>query len=122
MKAFTTDYLNLEHSIFEGDLDKLGRIDYRLIAIEDGLSVGDEFAEDEDTVYVVNCYTQYHPGADANYAALTLCMKKINHVFKGKHIGLPKIGAGIGGLDWVQVRRIIKRELKQCNVTIVILP
>jgi len=122
VKAFRTDKFVKEHRNLEGDINKLGTIDWKLVSLADAHFLSEDFADDEDTIYVVNCYTQYNPGADANYAALTLCMKKINHVFKGKHIGLPKIGAGIGGLDWIKVRRIIKRELKECNVTVVILP
>jgi len=47
-------------------------------------------------------------------------MRKINHVFKGQHIGLPKIGCGLAGGDWNIVKEIIQKELKDCNVIIVI--
>jgi len=40
--------------------------------------------------------------------------------FAGKHIGLPLIGAGLAGGDWDRIRVIIKKELKDCNVTVVI--
>lgn len=81
-----------------------------------------------ENLIVVNSYTQYgfglnHPGGSKvplDYAALTLCMKKINHMFKGKHIGLPQIGCGLAGGDWEKVKEIIKTELKDCKVTIVI--
>ena len=35
-----------------------------------------------------------------DYEAFTLCMRKINHQFKGKHIGLPLIGCGLAGAVW----------------------
>jgi O-acetyl-ADP-ribose deacetylase (regulator of RNase III) len=78
---------------------------------------------------VLNAYTQYkygrnHADGDAvpvDYDAITLCMRKINHNFKGMHIGLPMIGAGLAGGDWEKIKQIIKRELKDCIVTIVIL-
>ena len=46
-------------------------------------------------------------------------MKKINHTFKGQHIGLPKIRYGLAGGDWGVVKGIIQRYLKDCDVTIV---
>jgi len=55
-----------------------------------------------------------------DYEALTLCLRKINWVFSGKHIGLPKIGAGLAGGDWEQIKQIIKNELNDCDVTVVI--
>ena len=77
---------------------------------------------------IVNAYTQYGFGRNhsngtqipLDYEALTLCMRKINHNFKGKHIGLPQIGCGLAGGDWLRVKSIIQTELKDCNVTVVI--
>ena len=75
----------------------------------------------------MNAYTQFnygrnHADGDAkplSYEALTLCMKKMNILFAGKHIGLPKIGAGLAGGDWERIKEIIQRELKDCKVTVV---
>ena len=44
----------------------------------------------------------------------------MNHIFKGKHIGLPKIGSHLAGGDWEIIKDIIKEELKDCKITIVI--
>ncbi len=71
---------------------------------------------------VVNAYTQYEYGKDKkpfDYEAFTLCMRKINFKFKGLHIGLPQIGAGLAGGDWNRIYEIIKTELKDCKTTIV---
>jgi hypothetical protein len=72
-----------------------------------------------------------------DYEALTLCLRKINHIFKGLHIGLPLIGCHLAGGVWdyeqlpegeqfdyitgrkKDVKTIIKQELKDMNVTIV---
>lgn len=67
---------------------------------------------------VINAYTQYDLGANLDYEALTLCMRKINHEFKGKHVGLPWIGCGIAGGNKDKVEQILRKELKDCNVTI----
>lgn len=79
-------------------------------------------------VFVVNSYTQYNYGRNhsdgttkpLDYEALTLCMRKINHTFKGSHIGLPMIGAGLAGGDWNIIKEIIQKELKGCDITVVI--
>lgn len=116
----------------EGDINKLGQIDYETKYIwekhpKDGLprvmnhmTVGQE---DVKKLIVVNCYTQYHWNSkepQLNYEALVLCFKKMNHIFKGKHIGLPQLGCGLAGGDWKLVRILIRKYLKDCQVTVVI--
>lgn len=108
-KAFGCDKFHYEGEPYKGDVQKLGNIEWRKI---DGLTV-------------VNAYTQYHwkiPsifGVPLYYPALQLCLFKINSQFAGKHIGLPKIGCGLAGGDWDEVRGIIEAELTDCEVTIV---
>jgi hypothetical protein len=46
-------------------------------------------------------------------------MKKMNNIFKGKHIGLPYIGTGLAGANEEMVVSIIEKELKDCKVTLV---
>lgn len=106
---------------------KLGNIDYEHFIIEESgprkLVNGVTPYMDRHILTVVNSYTQNKPGIrfkPLDYEALTLCMRKINHQFKGMHIGLPKIGAGLAGGDWERIKEIIKTELVDCNVTIVI--
>ena len=114
VKAFSTDLFIMEDKIFKGDINKLGCIDYRYYPVL--------------SLTVVNAYTQYNyskNNIDSNYnpidyEALTLCMRKINKIFKGKHIGLPQIGCGLAGGDWNKVKEIIQTELKDCTTTIVI--
>jgi O-acetyl-ADP-ribose deacetylase (regulator of RNase III) len=117
--AFGCDLFKLENTQYRGDINKLGQIDGVLVSR----------ADMKRGVFVLNAYTQYkygrnHADGDAvpvDYDAITLCMRKINHNFKGMHIGLPMIGAGLAGGDWEKIKQIIKRELKDCIVTIVIL-
>lgn len=71
---------------------------------------------------VVNCYTQYKYGTDkqhVEYGAVRSCMQKIAARFKGKRIGLPKIGCNLAGGKWSIVKNIIIEELVDCDVTIV---
>lgn len=110
-----------------GNINKLGQIDYQDIYINTKtgrLLMGYSLPKPDfiKTLTVVNAYTQYKTGAASkplDYEALTLCMRKMNHEFKGKHIGLPLIGAGLAGGDWERIKQIIQTELKDCKVTIV---
>lgn len=103
-KTFGCDNFLYEQDIYTGDINKLGIIDYQKL----------------NKFFVVNAYTQFQPGKNLDYAALRLCLKKINFLFTGLRVGLPQIGCGIAGGKWNKVFRIIKQELKNCNVTIVI--
>jgi O-acetyl-ADP-ribose deacetylase (regulator of RNase III) len=97
-----------------GDYNKLGQID-----VQEKLVGPEEPGQVLSVLRVVNCYTQYQPGKDLDYVALAMCLRKINHEYKGMHVGLPMIGAGIAGGDWFIIESIIQEELKDCKVTVV---
>ena len=134
VRAFGTDNFKLEGSEYKGDIRKLGNIDFKEF-YQEKEEFGGKWVRypDEDNfitgkqLTVVNAYTQdrfgkNHKGGVSkpiDYEALTLCMRKINNIFWGKHIGLPRIGAGLAGGDWGRIKRIIQTELKDCKVTIV---
>lgn len=133
VKAFGTDKTNFELEIDykKGDIGKLGNIESCAFHFrEDGSIYSDPYETEERIAdfYVVNCYTQYKYGRNHvdgdktpfDYAAFKLCMKKLNHQFKGKRVGLPQIGAGLGGGNWFLIKEIILEELKDCDVTVVI--
>jgi len=116
-KAFACHAYPLEELSTKGDINKLGQIDYKYYNLY-------EFEDSPKKILaVVNSYTQYSPAPwlkPLDYEALTLCLRKINHVFRGKHVGLPQIGAGLAGGDWDRIKQIIQTELKDCEVTVVI--
>jgi len=112
-----------------GNINKLGQIDYEHIHLNTTtgrILMGYSLPKPDSiiTFTAVNAYTQYDyshkNGKPVDYEAITLCMRKMNHVFKGKHIGLPMISAGLAGGDWERIKTIIQTELKDCDVTIVI--
>lgn len=130
-KVWGVDTYEKESFIYKGDINKLGTIDWCT-------------ERPKKPYYVINCYTQYKYGRNhidgdqnpLNYEALTLCMKKINHQFKGLHIGLPTIGCGLAGGIWdmfalstkeiqslpfgfKDVKQIMMEELKDMDVTVV---
>lgn len=98
-------------------IHKLGNIDANIIA-----------RQDNKHLIVVNAYTQYsysknHKDGTKNpvdYEAIALCMRKINHTFKGKTLGLPKIGSGLAGGDWEIIKGVIQKECTDIDVTVVI--
>ena len=74
---------------------------------------------DGRTFTVVNAYTQFEPGASADYDAIRSCFQEIKRQFSGKRIGYPRIGAGIGGGDWSVISAIIDQELAGEDHTLV---
>lgn len=73
-------------------------------------------------LYVVNCYTQYQPGAHAKLNYIDMCLKYFV-AFGGERlytadIRLPKIGCGIGGLNWKNVEPVIAKHLSALPTTI----
>lgn len=99
-----------------GDMMKLGCYTHADVEIND-----------RGWLTVINAYTQYKYGRNhedgdekpIDYHALRLAMRKINNKYKGKSIGLPKIGAGLAGGNWEKIKKIISEELKDMDVTIV---
>lgn len=120
--AFGCDSFPMEHEDYTGDINKLGTIDYQIQHYPDSSNFLEGF-------YVVNAYTQYgfgknHKNGSAiplDYEALTLCMRKVNHIFKGKKVGLPAIGCGLAGGSWDIVSKIIQKELVDCDVEVILL-
>lgn len=61
---------------------------------------------------VLNLYTQVQPGANFDLEnGLIPAIKKMNQLFKGKRVGFPMIGTGIGGGDWGIIRNTIVLNL-----------
>lgn len=140
-KAFGCNKYYKEGDSYIGNIDKLGTIDYAYTYLK-----GEESKVEYPNPYtytvpkinnvleadgwkklsIVNAYTQFDITGrkigkrDLDYEALTLCMRKINHIFAGKHIGLPMIGSHLAGGDWNIIKKIIQDELKNCLVTVVI--
>lgn len=126
---FGCDTYHLESPEYQGDINKLGCIDWEELMIrEDGKVIKAKQNYELPILIVVNAYTQYGFGKNhlngseqpLDYEALILCMRKLNKTFTGLDIGLPQIGCGLAGGNWDKVKQIIQKELKDCNVTIVI--
>jgi hypothetical protein len=127
-KYFKTDKFPMELS-GRGDINKLGQIDCKDFYLKDG----EVFTENDSTINmkritICNCYSQFHYGMNhldgsykpADYEALTLCLRKINYKFNGLRIVTPLICGGLAGGDPELIKLIIKKELKDCDVTLVL--
>lgn len=128
-RAFGCDKFEME--TWGPTIEKLGNVDYQTFVLGENTMWNLADADNklnEPEVTVCNLYTQYSYGRNhrdgvskpLDYEALTICMRKMNILFKGKHIGLPMIGAGLAGGNWERIKQIIQDELSNCTVTIVI--
>lgn len=121
-----------ENDYYKGDINKLGTIDYAIYSLYTNKMVSNRgyhelYSKDSKHFHVVNAYTQFYhlrnlPEGETrpfSYIAFALVLKKLNHIFKGKHIGMPWIGCGLGGADKQHVAMLIKKNLTDCKVTVV---
>ena len=74
-----------------------------------------------DQLMIINAYTQYDPGPYASYDAIQSVFSKLNRslFMETRRIGIPKIGCGIGGLEWPIVELIIDTYAPDLNITCV---
>lgn len=72
-------------------------------------------------ITVVNAYTQYTYGGEHPLVltALDSSLSLVARDFLNKRIGLPRIGAGLGGGDWPTIKGIMERVFSETNATLV---
>src|SRR5258708_39956093 len=85
--------------------------------------LGDVFpwTEGDDTVY--NLGTQAHWRKKAQLPALSKSIRRMAELAAHagiERVGLPRIGAGLGGLDWVRVKRILTEVGAETPVTLLV--
>lgn len=90
--------------------------EYKKLCAEGKFNLGDIFAYNYGNGYVFNLATQVSWRAGAELNAIEQSLKKMLF-FASKNdvtqIALPKIGAGLGGLEWENVKNIIEKVAKQ---------
>ena len=73
-----------------------------------------DFLPIKNNLIVANCYTQKYYGSDgrryASISAIENCMDTVIRyaAFLGLNVYIPRIGCGLGGLNWEEVKPIIK--------------
>lgn len=72
---------------------------------------------------VLNIYSQFKkagPRPKVRYEAVEQAARAIAVEFAGKRLGLPMIGAGLAGGDWLIIKEILGGELELVDLTIVV--
>jgi O-acetyl-ADP-ribose deacetylase (regulator of RNase III) len=85
--------------------------------------LGDVFVWSEGEHTVFNLGTQEHWRKKAQIPALTKSLAKMLELAAHagiERVGLPRIGAGLGGLDWTRVKKVIAEAGKESPVTMVV--
>lgn len=103
-------YPEVEEADREYDLHRPGR-----------LKAGTILPVDVEDGTVVNAYTQVMGGPAAEPVLIKQALWKVRALYghEDVRIGIPKIGCGIGGLDWHEVEPIVEEELGGLDVTLV---
>lgn len=79
-------------------------------ATED-FALGGVFIWEADDVVVYNLATQVNPGRDARLVAVRKSVTRALTDVDGRGIGrlgVPRLGTGLGGLEWREVRRVLR--------------
>lgn len=101
---------------------------YKTLCESGQFVVGDVHAwQAPSGVWVYNLATQHFTGKDARLDAIeTALPKMLAHMAANgvASVGLPRIGAGIGGLDWADVQEVVHRvaDASPLRVVLVSLP
>jgi O-acetyl-ADP-ribose deacetylase (regulator of RNase III) len=96
---------------------------YRLECEEGRFNPGDVFVWEEEGRTIFNLGTQKHWRTKATLGAIETSLTRMVSLADEKEIrrvGLPRIGAGYGGLSWGKVRGVIERIGEPARVTLVV--
>lgn len=85
--------------------------------------LGDVFAWSEEDLTIYNLGTQLHWRKKAQIPALATALARMVELASHasvERIGLPRIGAGLGGLDWTRVKKVLADVGEKTGVTLVV--
>ena len=96
---------------------------YRVACLEGRLVPGTVFAERADGRWIYNLATQDKPGSRARLewvqATLGAMAARARWQHGVRRIGMPRIGCGLGGLSWDDVRPLVERTAKDVDIVVV---
>lgn len=75
---------------------------------------------------VINAYTQFtftgrrEGKVDVSYEAIASVFSSLNEAYKGRHLGIPMIGAGLAGGHWEAIYTIINLVATDVEITFVV--
>lgn len=85
--------------------------------------LGDVFPWTEGEYTIYNLGTQEHWRKKAQLPALAAALRKMIELAANANIdriGLPRIGAGLGGLDWMRVKRVMTEVGAETKVKMIV--
>ena len=97
--------------------------EYRARCADGRFGLGDVFVWSEGDVTVYNLGTQEHWRKHAQLGAVSKALHKMVSLARAAgiaRVGLPRIAAGLGGLDWPKVRRALEQAGDEPAVTLVV--
>jgi O-acetyl-ADP-ribose deacetylase (regulator of RNase III) len=97
--------------------------EYALRCKDGRFRLGDVFVWNEGSETVYNLAIQEHWKTKAKYPALVSALEKMLPIAEAagiERIALPRIGAGLGGLDFPRVKRILTDVGADSKVTLVV--
>jgi O-acetyl-ADP-ribose deacetylase (regulator of RNase III) len=96
---------------------------YKQRCAEGRFNLGDVFAWSEDGLTIFNLGTQKTWRAKADLSAIETAVRSMVRLAEEAgiaRIGLPRIGAGLGGLPWTDVRAVLTDIGNATNVELVV--
>lgn len=93
--------------------------DYRMWCEDGVLKLGHIFVWDADEVIVYNLATQAHYRTKATLPAVQSALEAMVEDAEElglKRVALPRIGAGLGGLPWEQVKAVMRQVLAESEI------
>lgn len=97
--------------------------EYQTLCADNRFHLGDVFAWSDEVVTIYNLAVQENWKSRAQLAALKralLHMVEIAPRAGVKRIGLPRLGTGLGGLDWQRVRSVLQEIGDSTEVELVV--
>jgi len=110
-KAFRTRWPEMYHG-------------YRSLAEEGTLQPGGVYTYRGTPAYkaIFNLCSQERPGPDAKLRWIASSVANMVHIAEEEDIlsiGIPRVGCGIGGLDWIEVRMLLETIANESSVELV---
>lgn len=87
---------------------------YRALCSNGEFALGDVFRWDGEGMPVFNLATQNHWRSRASLEAIRSAVRRMDEICQSSaiaRVGVPRIGAGLGGLAWDDVRAVLESEL-----------
>jgi O-acetyl-ADP-ribose deacetylase (regulator of RNase III) len=85
--------------------------------------LGDVFAWSDGSATIYNLGIQLHWRKKAQLPALTKSLRQMVTLATNagiERVGLPRIGSGLGGLDWMRVKRVMSEVGAETKVTLTV--